>query len=115
MEKLVWLLYIEKNPVKAQLAVLYFMFFSYNSLALQIEQVTFPDHAMYGQAITMGCGYSIGQSEYVDSIKWYKDNLEFYRIVPNTPIERDRVVTFNRPGIKLDKEKSGVRIFYVLK
>jgi hypothetical protein len=36
--------------------------------------------------------------------------LEFYRIVPNTPIERDRVVTFPRPGIKLDKEKSGVRI-----
>jgi hypothetical protein len=56
----------------------------------------------------MVCDYTVGQSEYVDSIKWYKDSLEFYRIVPNTPIERDRVVTFARPGIKLDKEKSGV-------
>ena len=78
--------------------------------ALQITQVTFPEHAMLGQTITMVCEYTVGQSEYVDSIKWYKDNMEFYRIVPNTHIERDRVVTFLRPGIKLDKEKSGVSI-----
>ena len=76
--------------------------------ALQIEQVTFPEHVMLGQTITMVCEYNVGQSEYIDSIKWYKDNLEFYRIVPNTPIEHDRVVTFPRPGIKLEKEKSGV-------
>ncbi len=78
--------------------------------ALQITKVTFPEHAMLGQTITMMCEYTVGQSEYVDSIKWYKDNMEFYRIVPNTHIERDRVVTFQRPGIKLDKEKSGVSI-----
>ena len=80
----------------------------YLASALQIDQVNFPDHAMLGQTVTMICEFSIGQSEYIDSIKWYKDNLEFYRIVPNTPIERDRVVTFARPGIKLEKEKSGV-------
>jgi|LakMenEpi03Aug12_release.lakeMendotaPanAssembly.Ray.scaffolds.fasta_scaffold1156645_1 hypothetical protein len=99
---------IAKHALDVQL--LYFVFLSICAQALQIEQVTFPDHAMFGQTITMICEYTIGQSEYVDSIKWYKDNLEFYRIVPNTPIERDRVVTFPRPGIKLDKEKSGVRI-----
>ena len=48
------------------------------------------------------------QGEYVDSIKWYKDGAEFYRIVPNTPIERDRVVIFDRPGLNLDRQKSGV-------
>ena len=76
---------------------------------LQIDKITFPDYAMLGQTVTMVCEFSVGQSEFIDSIKWYKDNLEFYRIVPNTPIERDRVVTFPRPGIKLEKEKSGVR------
>ena len=44
----------------------------------------------------------------MDSIKWYKDGAEFYRIVPNTPIERDRVVIFDRPGLNLDRQKSGV-------
>ena len=44
----------------------------------------------------------------MDSIKWYKDGDEFYRIVPNTPIERDRVVIFDRPGVSLDRQKSGV-------
>ena len=44
----------------------------------------------------------------MDSIKWYKDGNEFYRIVPNTPIERDRVVIFDRPGVRLDRQKSGV-------
>ena len=51
---------------------------------------------------------NIMQGEYVDSIKWYKDGAEFYRIVPNTPIERDRVVIFDRPGLNLDRQKSGV-------
>ena len=76
--------------------------------ALQIEQVTFPEHVMLGQTVTLVCEYTVGQSEFIDSIKWYKDSLEFYRIIPNTPIEHDRVVTFPRPGIKLEKEKSGV-------
>ena len=52
------------------------------------------------------------QGEYVDSIKWYKDGAEFYRIVPNTPIERDRVVIFDRPGLNLDRQKSGVSSEY---
>ena len=87
----------------------------YLASGLQIDQVNFPDHAMLGQTVTMICEFSIGQSEYIDSIKWYKDNLEFYRIVPNTPIERDRVVTFSRPGIKLEKEKSGVSFKFSIK
>ena len=83
--------------------------------ALQIEQITFPEHVMLGQTVTLVCEYTVGQSEFIDSIKWYKDSLEFYRIIPNTPIEHDRVVTFPRPGIKLEKEKSGVSIPGILR
>jgi hypothetical protein len=63
---------------------------------------------MYGATVTMVCEYKVGESEYVDSIKWYKDNREFYRIVPHTSIEKDKVVTFNRSGINLDLQRSGV-------
>ena len=68
----------------------------------------FEEYAMYGATVTMVCEYKVGESEYVDSIKWYKDNREFYRIVPHTSIEKDKVVTFNRSGINLDLQRSGV-------
>ena len=63
---------------------------------------------MLGQTVTMVCDYSISENEYVDSIKWYKDGQEFYRIVPNTRREQDKVVIFEKPGIEVDKQKSGV-------
>jgi hypothetical protein len=58
--------------------------------------------------------FRVSEGEYVDSIKWYKDQREFYRIVPNTPIENDRVVIFDRPGVNLDRQKSGVSFFFLL-
>ncbi len=76
--------------------------------ALRIQDVTFPGYAMLGQTVTMVCEYTMDQGEYVDSVKWYKDGAEFYRIVPNTPREQDKVVVFPRPGVRLDREKSGV-------
>ncbi len=76
---------------------------------LRIMDVTFPGYAMLGQTVTLVCDYQQGEGEYVDSIKWYKDGGEFYRIVPSTPVaERDRVVIFSRPGVTLDRQKSGV-------
>ena len=76
--------------------------------ALKIENVIFEEYAMFGATVTMVCEYKVGESEYVDSIKWYKDNREFYRIVPHTPIEKDKVVIFNQSGVHLDLQTSGV-------
>ena len=101
-----------KCSLKFPIFIFFINLFLHSARALHITQVTFPEYVMFGQTITMVCEYTVGQSEYIDSIKWYKDNMEFYRIVPNTHIERDRVVTFARPGIKLEKEKSGVSIFF---
>ena len=84
------------------------LFFTLVADALKIENVIFEEYAMYGATVTMVCEYQVGESEYVDSIKWYKDNSEFYRIVPHTSIEKDKVVTFNRSGINLDLQRSGV-------
>ena len=82
--------------------------------ALKIENILFEEYAMFGATVTMVCEYQVGESEYVDSIKWYKDNREFYRIVPHTSIEKDKVVTFNQSGVHLDLQTSGVSISYVL-
>ena len=78
--------------------------------ALKIENILFEEYAMFGATVTMVCEYQVGESEYVDSIKWYKDNREFYRIVPHTSIEKDKVVTFNQSGVNLDLQSSGVSI-----
>eukprot|EP00093_Oithona_nana_P009476 09476.XXX_613798_623475_1 [CDS] Oithona nana genome sequencing. len=76
--------------------------------ALKIDNVLFEEYAMYGATVTMVCEYQVGESEYVDSIKWYKDRREFYRIVPHTSIEKDKVVTFNNSGVHLDLQRSGL-------
>ncbi len=65
---------------------------------------------MLGQTVTMVCDYTVEAGEHVDSIKWYKDGHEFYRIVPNANREQDRVVDFKTTGVSLDKQKSGVSI-----
>ena len=59
----------------------------------------------------MSCIYHLGDSEDIDSIKWYKDGDEFYRIVPL--VQNDPVVVFERPGINLDIQHSGVSILII--
>ena len=103
----------------SQLPFLSLLLFFLSSLpsqahSLRIQDVTFPGYAMLGQTVTLVCDYRVSEGEYVDSIKWYKDGNEFYRIVPNTPREVDRVVTFRAPGVRLDRQKSGVSEFHHL-
>ncbi len=77
---------------------------------LRITDVTFPDYAMLGQTITMVCDYKLDEGEFVDSIKWYRDGREFYRILTFPRREDDKIRVFTQPGdgINLDLEKSGV-------
>ena len=84
------------------------------SFGLRIEEVNFPSHVMLGQTVTLKCEYSIGPSEFIDSIKWYKDNQEFYRIIFNHNIHEDKVDIFDRPGIRLNRDQSGVSIAYIV-
>ncbi len=76
--------------------------------ALKIQDVTFPEYAMLGQTVTLVCDYRLDDKEFVDSVKWYKDGKEFYRILPNAPREQDRTRVFKHSGINLDMKKSGV-------
>ncbi|CAB4060775.1 unnamed protein product [Lepeophtheirus salmonis] len=75
--------------------------------SLRIQDLSFPEYVMLGQTVTMYCEYYLGDGEYVDSIKWYKDNHEFYRIVPQM-IGPNKVRTFDMDGVKIDLENSGI-------
>jgi len=78
--------------------------------ALRIQELAFPGYAMLGQTVTMVCEYSVGEGQYVDSVKWYRDGQEFYRILLHTPRESERVRVFPRQGISVDRAKSGVSL-----
>ena len=52
------------------------------------------------------CAYSVSPGEYIDSIKWYLNNSECYRIVPG--LTQDRVLTFAPGGDCISLPQSGI-------
>ena len=88
-----------------------FVFLVKLTLGLRIDDLNFPSHVMLGQSVTLNCEYSLNPNDEIDSIKWYKDNREFYRVIQNQNyLSGDRVSTFKRPGVKLNMQQSRVRV-----
>ncbi|CAL1292376.1 unnamed protein product, partial [Larinioides sclopetarius] len=55
------------------------------------------------ESVSLVCSYDLGNEElYV--VKWYKDELEFYRFEPK---DNNQSVYFPQPGIDLDLSRSG--------
>ncbi|XP_058446677.1 uncharacterized protein LOC131427476 [Malaya genurostris] len=86
------------------------------SLALRLTTVRIPTYKFRGESALLECQYELsGQQQRTDltemaaeeerlySIKWYKDNEEFYRYVPsaNHPIKNYKI-----DGIRVDPNKS---------
>lgn len=51
------------------------------SATLEINQIIIPNFEMVGESVSLKCDYDL-QSDKLYSVKWYKDNQEFYRYVP---------------------------------
>ena len=62
-----------------------------------------PEHKQVGEETTLLCDYDLeGHSLY--SVKWYKDDVEFYRYMPkNLPA---KLVYPDMPGIDVDVSRS---------
>lgn len=75
-------------------------------LALKIIDVIVPRYADLKQSVILGCNFDVGQGK-LYSVKWYKDDQEFYRFVPE---DRPTIQVFHLPGIILD-----VSIFFSFK
>lgn len=83
------------------------IFFIYNvivTLALKIIDVLVPRYADLKQSVILGCNFDVGNGK-LYSVKWYKDDHEFYRFVPE---DRPTIQVFHLPGIILD-----VSIFFI--
>eukprot|EP00090_Calanus_glacialis_P008406 TRINITY_DN16732_c0_g1_i3.p1 TRINITY_DN16732_c0_g1~~TRINITY_DN16732_c0_g1_i3.p1 ORF type:complete len:202 (+),score=61.24 TRINITY_DN16732_c0_g1_i3:84-608(+) len=59
-----------------------------------------------GSQVILTCSYSVSPGEYIDSIKWYLNSSEIYRIVPG--LNRDRVLTFPPGGSSVSLPQSGI-------
>ncbi|GIY47435.1 hypothetical protein CDAR_260241 [Caerostris darwini] len=68
------------------------------SKSVRVTELKVPSTAIFGESVTLICSYDLGSEElYV--VKWYKDDLEFYRYEPK---DDNQSVYFPQPGIDMD-------------
>jgi len=69
---------------------------------LHIKSIQVPKYAKVGDNIKLLCDYEEGVDQ-VYSVKWYKDNMEFYRYVPK---DRPRAQRFDVDGVRVGLDSS---------
>ncbi|XP_042900457.1 endothelial cell-selective adhesion molecule-like isoform X2 [Parasteatoda tepidariorum] len=80
-----------------------------SSKSVRVTELKVPSTAILGESVTLVCNYDLGSEElYV--VKWYKDDLEFYRFEPK---DDNQSVYFSQPGIDIDLSKSGSNVVYL--
>ena len=66
---------------------------------MRLNGLMVPSHKFRGQDSTLSCLYDM-EGEQLYSVKWYKDDHEFFRFIP---ADRDQKITiFRLPGVKVD-------------
>ncbi|GIY91105.1 uncharacterized protein CDAR_443801 [Caerostris darwini] len=79
------------------------------SKSVKVTELKVPATAVLGESVSLVCSYDLGNEElYV--VKWYKDELEFYRYEPK---DHNQSVYFPQPGIDIDLSKSGSNTVYL--
>ncbi|XP_040575798.1 uncharacterized protein [Lepeophtheirus salmonis] len=105
-------------------SILYLLYFATSYLfdvcsSIHLEAVVVPQYKFRGQNATLLCRYELKNNEQLFSLKWYKEETEFYRFMPRDDLrirggfkERkldphdDSIQTWKVSGIKIDIEKS---------
>ncbi|KAL4708392.1 hypothetical protein ACJJTC_019628 [Scirpophaga incertulas] len=72
------------------------------SLLLRIVRVSVPKYKVRGQQAQLECDYELG-ADTLYSVKWYRDNEEFYRYMPKYDPPKH---AYKLEGIKVDLQKS---------
>ncbi|XP_039748901.1 junctional adhesion molecule 2A-like [Pararge aegeria] len=75
------------------------------SLLLRIVQVTVPSYRIRGQPAQLECDYELG-GDTLYSVKWYRDNEEFYRYMPKYDPPKH---SYKLEGVKVELSKSDDR------
>ncbi|XP_023326755.1 uncharacterized protein LOC111700160 [Eurytemora carolleeae] len=74
--------------------------------SLHLTNPSIPGVVIEGDGAELTCSYRPSPGQYIDSIKWYLNSSEIYRIVPG--LTTDRVLTFPVSGLKIDLPRSGL-------
>ena len=74
------------------------VFFSGSAVGLTLKSIHVPAHVEVGDNARLTCRFDMG-SDTLYSVKWYKNDLEFYRYVPN---DRPKLQVFAQKGIHVD-------------
>ncbi|XP_076317512.1 uncharacterized protein LOC143229275 [Tachypleus tridentatus] len=79
--------------------------------AIHIVSLHFPDKVNSGQELQLRCDYNL-DGENLYSVKWYRDDMEFFRYVPmDNPVKQ----IFSLDGIEVDIERSNKDIVVLTK
>ncbi|XP_046668310.1 uncharacterized protein LOC124359540 isoform X1 [Homalodisca vitripennis] len=71
-------------------------------LGLELTELTVPSHANLGHSITLYCWFNLDANK-LYSVKWYKDEFEFFRFMP---ANKPEMQVFPLAGIMLDESQS---------
>jgi hypothetical protein len=62
-------------------------------------RVSVPQYKVRGDMALLECQYELGGGDKLYSVKWYKDNEEFYRYVPSSDIIKQ---SFKVEGVRVE-------------
>ncbi|XP_076620224.1 uncharacterized protein LOC143341282 isoform X2 [Colletes latitarsis] len=63
-------------------------------------EIKVPNEAKVGSSVELECEWRLFSQRELYSVKWYKDDHEFFRYVPD---DNPRIQTFPQPGVNIDK------------
>lgn len=69
---------------------------------LKLLELTVPSHKLVGQEVKLICRFDM-EGDTLYSVKWYRNEQEFYRFVPN---DRPKLQIFPQKGIRVERSKS---------
>ena len=77
----------------------FILFFNFSGIvSLSLNTIDVPAHRVVGDKAELICQFDM-EGDTLYSVKWYKDDREFYRFVPN---DRPRLQVFDTEGIHVD-------------
>lgn len=72
------------------------------SIGLKLLELEVPTHKLVGQEVKLICRFDM-EGDTLYSVKWYRNEQEFYRFVPN---DRPKLQIFPQKGIRVERSKS---------
>jgi len=68
-------------------------------LSLKLTRVSVPQYKVRGDTALLECHYELGDADKLYSVKWYKDDEEFYRYVPRSvPVKQ----SYKLEGVRVE-------------